>query len=129
MKKLIIASTSTIHGSGYLDYLLEKLTLFFQSTKTILFIPYARPSGLSHDAYTEIVQKAFQKIDKNIVGIHQFENPKKALLEAKGIFVGGGNSFVLLDELYKNDVFDTLKSVIQLPKDQDLSTLKPREGS
>ena len=113
MKKLIIASTSTIHGSGYLDYLLDKLTLFFQFTETILFIPYARPSGLSHDAYTEIVQKAFKKIDKNIVGIHQFENPKKALLEAKGIFVGGGNSFVLLDELYKNDVFDTLKSVIQ----------------
>ena len=113
MKKLIIASTSTIHGSGYLDYLLEKLTLFFQFTETILFIPYARPSGLSHDAYTEIVHKAFQKIDKNIFGIHQFENPKKALLEAKGIFVGGGNSFVLLDELYKNDVFDTLKSVIQ----------------
>lgn len=113
MKKLIVASTSTIHGSGYLDYLLDKLTLFFQFTETILFIPYARPSGLSHDAYTEIVQKAFKKIDKNIVGIHQFENPKKALLEAKGIFVGGGNSFVLLDELYKNDVFDTLKSVIQ----------------
>lgn len=113
MKKLIIASTSTIHGSGYLDYLLDKLTLFFQFTETILFIPYARPSGLSHDAYTEIVQKAFKKIDKNIVGIHQFENLKKALLEAKGIFVGGGNSFVLLDELYKNDVFDTLKSVIQ----------------
>ena len=113
MKKLIVASTSTIHGSGYLDYLLDKLTLFFQFTETILFIPYARPSGLSHDAYTEIVQKAFKKIDKNIVGIHQFEKPKKALLEAKGIFVGGGNSFVLLDELYKNDVFDTLKSVIQ----------------
>lgn len=113
MKKLIVASTSTIHGSGYLDYLLDKLTLFFQFTETILFIPYARPSGLSHDAYTEIVQKAFKKIDKNIVGIHQFENLKKALLEAKGIFVGGGNSFVLLDELYKNDVFDTLKSVIQ----------------
>ena len=113
MKKLIIASTSTIHGSGYLDYLLDKLTLFFQFTETILFIPYARPSGLSHDAYTEIVQKAFKKIDKNIVGIHQFEKPKKALLEAKGIFVGGGNSFVLLDELYKNDVFDALKSVIQ----------------
>ena len=113
MKKLIVASTSTIHGSGYLDYLLDKLTLFFQFTETILFIPYARPSGLSHYAYTEIVQKAFKKIDKNIVGIHQFENPKKALLEAKGIFVGGGNSFVLLDELYKNDVFDTLKSVIQ----------------
>jgi dipeptidase E len=113
MKKLIIASTSTIHGSGYLEYLLEDLKLFFQATDTILFIPYARPSGLSHDAYAEIVQKAFKKIDKNIVGIHQFENQKKALLEAKGIFVGGGNSFVLLDQLYKNDILETLKTVIQ----------------
>jgi len=112
MKKLIIASTSTVHGSGYLDYLLDELSLFFQSTDTVLFIPYARPSGLSHDAYTEIVQKAFTKIDKKIVGIHQFKAPKKALLEAKGIFVGGGNSFVLLNQLYTNDILDTLKSVI-----------------
>lgn len=112
MKKLIIASTSTVHGSGYLDYLLDELSLFFQSTDTVLFIPYARPSGLSHDAYTEIVQKAFTKIDKKIVGIHQFKAPKKALLESKGIFVGGGNSFVLLNQLYTNDILDTLKSVI-----------------
>jgi len=83
MKKLIIASTSTIHGSGYLEYLLPTLNDFFKDVKTILFIPYARPSGISYDFYTEIVKKAFIKVDKNIVGIHEFENPKEAIQKAE----------------------------------------------
>lgn len=112
MKKLIIASTSTIHGSGYLEYLLQELKLFFQSTQTIVFIPYARPSGLSHDAYTEIAQKAFQNIGKTIIGLHQFDDPIQAIKDAKGIFVGGGNSFVLVDQLHRKNIMNTLKSVV-----------------
>ena len=109
MKKLLIASTSTVHGSGYLDYLLDELIHFFKSTKTIVFIPYARPGGLSHEEYTKIVQKAFRKIQKNVIGLHEFEDPKQAINQAEGIFVGGGNSYVLVDQLYKNDLLDTLK--------------------
>ncbi|MGC6430121.1 MAG: dipeptidase PepE [Jejuia sp.] len=112
MKQILIASTSTIHGSGYLEYLLNELSSFFSNAKTILFIPYARPSGISHDAYTTIAAKAFAKIDKNIVGIHTFENPKEAIINAEGIFVGGGNTFVLTNALYKNDLVSTLKNVI-----------------
>ena len=43
MKKMIIASTSTIHGSGYLEYLLPTLKNHFKEVKQLLFIPYARP--------------------------------------------------------------------------------------
>ena len=64
MKNLIIASTSTVHGSGFLEYLLKDLTLHFKDIKNILFIPYARPSGISHDVYTEKAQVAFSKIEK-----------------------------------------------------------------
>ena len=72
MKKLIIASTSTIHGSGYLEYLLPTLTTFFANVKTILFIPYARPGGISYNEYTDIAKKAFATINievnsKNII--------------------------------------------------------------
>ena len=35
MKNMIIASTSTIHGSGYLEYLLKELIPFFNSTEEI----------------------------------------------------------------------------------------------
>ena len=64
MKNLIIASTSTLHGGEYLDYLLRTLEQHFANCKTILFIPYARPGGISHDDYTEKVQVAFSKIGK-----------------------------------------------------------------
>lgn len=113
MKQILIASTSRVHGSGFLDYLLDALKTQFNNVETILFIPYARPGGMSHDAYTNLVQLAFSKIGKTVKGLHEYENPKEAIKNAKGIFTGGGNTFVLVDQLYKTNVLDILKSVIE----------------
>jgi len=111
-KNLIIASTSTVYGSGYLEYLLQRLETLFENSDTILFIPYARPGGITHDAYTEIAQKAFLKINKKVVGLHTFENPLEAVKNAKGIFTGGGNTFVLVNELYKTRVMPVLRTAL-----------------
>jgi dipeptidase E len=113
MKQLLIASTSTVHGSDYLDYLLEPLKIHFKNVETILFIPFARPGGISHEGYTKIVKLAFSKIDKSVRGLHEFENPKEAISTAEGIFTGGGNTFVLVDQLYKINVINTLKTAIE----------------
>ena len=113
MKKIIIASTSTLHGSNYLDYLLEELTLFFKDVSKILFIPYARPSGITHDDYTSKVSEVFSKINKEITGIHSFDNTCEAIKNAEAIFVGGGNTFVLVNQLYKNNLLSTLKETIE----------------
>ena len=113
MRNIIIASTSTIHGSGYLEYMLPELTVFFKNVSTILFIPYARPSGISHDGYTQKVAEAFSKINKNVKGIHEFENPVEAIQNAEGIFTGGGNTFVLTYQLYKNNITETLQKVVK----------------
>tara|TARA_R110002049_G_scaffold274391_1_gene452317 strand:+ start:5556 stop:6263 length:708 start_codon:yes stop_codon:yes gene_type:complete len=112
MRHIIIASTSTVHGSGYLEYLLKDLELFFKDTEDILFIPFARPDGLSHDNYTQKAKSAFSKIKKTVKGIHEYENPFDAIKKAKGIFVGGGNTFVLTNQLYKNNLVDALKTVV-----------------
>lgn len=112
MKNLIIASTSTVHGSGFLEYLLKDLTLHFKDINNILFIPYARPSGISHDVYTEKAQVAFSKIGKKINGIHEFKDPIKAIQDAKGIFIGGGNTFVLVNQIYKNNLVNTLQNAV-----------------
>ncbi|HMC00970.1 MAG TPA: dipeptidase PepE [Flavobacteriaceae bacterium] len=108
MKNIIIASTSTTHGGDYLEYLLNDLKVFFNSVETILFVPYARPGGISHNQYTEKVSIAFSKIEKKIVGIHEFEKPIDAVKNAEAVFVGGGNTFVLVNQLYKNDLIDVL---------------------
>ncbi len=112
MKKIIIASTSTVHGSGYLEYILPTLSSFFSNVKTILFIPYARPSGISYNEYTEIAKKAFATIHIKVKGIHQFDNPKKAIQNAEGIFTGGGNTFELVNQLYKKDILVDLQEVV-----------------
>jgi len=112
MKHLIIASTSTVFGGEPLDYILETLTELYKNTDTVLFIPYARPGGITHEDYTSKIQLAFNKINKKVVGIHEFESATQALQEAKGIYVGGGNTFVLVSQLYKNDCLNTLKDVV-----------------
>ena len=113
MKNIIIASTSTLHGGDYLDYLLPELSIHFQHCKTVLFIPYARPGGISHEEYTEKVTLAFAKINKKIKGIHEFEGPTTAIKNAEGIFTGGGNTFLLVTQLYKNDIIKELAETVK----------------
>lgn len=113
MKNLLLASTSTLHGSNYLEYLLPELKQHFTNCKTILFIPYARPSGISHEEYTEKTALAFAKIKLNIRGIHEYENPVEAIQNAEGVFTGGGNTFLLVNELYRNKIMIPLKETLE----------------
>ena len=112
MVNCLLASTSTIFGGTYLDYLFDSLEHLFQNTDEVVFIPYARPGGISHDEYTKIAKKGFKNINKSIVGLHTFENPIEAIKKAKGIFTGGGNSFVLVNGLYQNGIIPILKDKI-----------------
>ncbi len=113
MKNIIIASTSTIHGSGYLEYILDELSILFKEANSILFIPYARPGGISHDAYTDTARTAFAKINKAVKGIHEYENPVEAVTHAEAIFVGGGNTFVLTDQLYRNHLIEAIQEAVK----------------
>lgn len=113
MKNLLIASTSTLHNGNYLEYLLPELAIHFKDAKIILFIPYARPSGISHEDYTKKVSEAFAKINIEVKGIHEFENPEEAINNAEGIFTGGGNTFLLAFQLYKNKVMQVLADAVK----------------
>lgn len=112
MKKLIIASTSTLYKGTYLGYLQQELDLLFRDVQEVLFIPYARPGGISHENYTKIAAKAFDKIGKNLRGIHTFENPRQAIEQAQGIFTGGGNTFLLVQQLHDNKLLSPITNAI-----------------
>jgi len=113
MKKMLIASTSTVHGKAYLEYMLPELAVFFEGIQELLFIPYARPGGISYDTYTSIAQKGFDAINIKVKGIHEFDNPKEAVKKAKGIFVGGGNTFELVTQLYKHNLLAQIKELVE----------------
>lgn len=112
MKKIIIASTSTLYNGDYLDYLLPELRIHFNEVKELIFIPFARPGGISYDEYTAKVSSFFANLNIQVKGIHEFEDPKQAITNAQALFTGGGNTFVLVDMLYKYDLFESIaKSV------------------
>lgn len=113
MKNLLIASTSTLHGGNYLEYLLPEIKLHFTNCKTILFVPYARPGGISHEEYTQKVKSFFSKLHIEVKGIHEFSNPIEGIEKAEGIFTGGGNTFLLVTQLHQQNLMLPLKKAIE----------------
>lgn len=111
-QRLLIASTSTVYGSGYLEYLNHTIVQFFKGINEILFIPFARPGGISYDEYTRKAATFFKSIDIKVRGIHEFSNVQEALLKAHGIFTGGGNTFLLLKTLYDFDMVHPLRQIL-----------------
>ena len=113
MKKVIIASTSTVFGGTYLDYLLPTLAEHFKNVSNLVFIPFARPGGISHEEYTEKVKPVFKLLNIDVKGIHEFENPIDAINKAEAIFTGGGNTFVLVSMLYKFNLLDAIQNAVE----------------
>ena len=108
-RNLLLISNSTLYGSGYLDHCDLEIKNFLSNKKNVLFIPYARPNGISHDEYTNIARKRFKKMNINLTGINEYRNPKEVIKKQVAIFIGGGNTFVLLNELYKKDIINIIR--------------------
>lgn len=109
---VIIASTSTVYGGQYLDYLTDDLTRHFKGIEELVFIPYARPGGLTYEAYVKIASRFFEKLNIRIKGIQEFENGIKAINQAQAVFIGGGNTFLLVKKLYEYNLFQVLRQRI-----------------
>ena len=111
-RNLLIVSTSTIYGSGYLEYVKPTIADFFQGQKKVLFVPFARPSGITHDEYTAKATEVFSSLGFEMRGAHTFETAAEAVAWADGFFTGGGNTYVLLKELYERGFIELLRDEV-----------------
>lgn len=105
-KKLLLISNSISYGRDYLDHCAEEIVDFLGGVKTILFIPYALTDW---NAYEDIARKRFQKLSLTLTSIHHSKNPQKEVTQAEGLFIGGGNTFRLLHQLYQNNLMQIIK--------------------
>ncbi len=113
MKNIVLASTSTIFGGNYLEYLKPTILELFEGINEIIFVPYARPGGISHDEYTAKAAAFFATIGINVKGLHTFENPVQAVQSAKGFFTGGGNTFLLVKQLHELGLMNEIKTAVK----------------
>lgn len=110
---ILLASTSTLFGGNYLEYLTDEISELFKGIDEILFIPFARPSGISHDDYTKKAADFFSKLNISVKGLHEFSDSVSAINNAKGYFTGGGNTFLLVKTLHENGLMNVLKQNVE----------------
>ena len=110
--RLLLISNSTNPGEKYLDYPKNNIKKFLgNSPVTALFIPYAAVT-FSYDDYEKKVSERFREIGHDIISIHRFSDPVKAVTEAKVIVVGGGNTWKLLKLIRDNNLVDVVREKV-----------------
>ena len=110
MPSLLLISNSTLHGSGYLEHCAGELRDFLSGTKRVLFVPYALHDW---DAYANAATEAYARLGYTLESVHRAADPHRALQKTDGIFIGGGNTFRLLNRLYEQELLDPIRRRIQ----------------
>jgi dipeptidase E len=83
---------------------------FFGPVRRLLFVPYALAD---HDGYLKAMVERGLHAGYELVGIHRHADPRQAMREAEGIFVGGGNTFRLLATLYRLGLVDLIRERVR----------------
>ena len=106
LRRLLLISNSTLHGSGYLDHAEKEIRDFVGARTNAVFVPYA-----VHDrrAYSAKAEERLRKMGLSVTSIHDVSNIPRAVGEAEVIFVGGGNTFRLLKGLHDHDLLDPIR--------------------
>jgi len=52
---------------------------------------------MTHDEYTDIAKPRFEKLGIKLSGIQEYDDSVEAVNKAEAIFIGGGNTFVLMN--------------------------------
>ncbi len=131
---LISNSKTRAEPTVFLGYCQSQIQQHFGDVKEILFVPYAEPSAIDKvvlakqralhqlvtiptseermEAYTEYMKPRFAEMGYQLMGIHKSKDPVKAIENASGVYVGGGNTFDLLSALQQRQLINPLRKRI-----------------
>ena len=109
MKRALLISNSTLYGSGYLDHAESEIRDFLGAVRRIAFIPFA---AYERGKYTAQARARFERMNCELMSLHDVSNPPREVESADAIFVGGGNTFRLLKGLYDFDLLEPIRRVV-----------------
>lgn len=104
--RLLLISSSNVHGYGYLDHAELELRLVLQGVRTVSFVPFAQQD---HEQYTARVRARLAAMEFDVAQVHT----RADIEQAEAIFIGGGNSFRLLNTLYERDVLSAIRDRVK----------------
>ena len=106
MRQLLLVSTSTVHGTGYLDHCEAEVRELFAGLASVLFVPYAL---YDRDRYAATVRSRFEQMGFGLESLHEQPSPAAAVEKAAGVFIGGGNTFRLIDALQRDGILEIIR--------------------
>jgi dipeptidase E len=101
--RLLLNSSSVVHGYGFLDHVEPFLRDFLGSARRVAFVPFA---AFDHGAYVAKVRERLAKMELDVVTLDELER-------AEAIFVGGGNTFRLLKKLQEGNLLVPLRERVR----------------
>ncbi|WP_437583188.1 dipeptidase PepE [Paramicrobacterium sp. CJ85] len=107
---ILLLSNSTNPGQGFLSHARNEVLQLLGGADRVLFVPFALAD---HDAYTAKAADAFGELGVTVTGLHTEADPRSAIDSAPAVFVGGGNTFRLLDTLYRLELLDRLRDRVR----------------
>ena len=88
----------------------DEMASIFAGCEEVVFIPYASDD---HAGYTTRLAEFSAPSGVSLRNIDDYENPISAIEEAKGLYVGGGNTFLLTKKLHENGLIDVVRSRVR----------------
>ncbi|KAM3964810.1 putative alpha-aspartyl dipeptidase [Aphomia sociella] len=109
VRQALLLSSSNCHGYSLLEFAKQEICAFLEknNVKQLLFIPYAQND---FDSYTSKIKEVVDPWGFEVIGIHTHPDPANALVATKAVFVGGGNTFLLLKRLYENNLVELIRN-------------------
>lgn len=107
MRRLLLLSNSTSHGSGYLDHAMDAIRGFLGPVRRLVFVPFALHD---RERYTAKTRERFAREGIDVTGLSLDGAGAEALRGSEAVFVGGGNTFRLLDRLQRSALVDLLRA-------------------
>lgn len=108
----LLLSATTVPGGTSMGHAIDDLRKHFEGRKDLLLINFASLPA-DRDAYEQRMQREFAAIhpDFKIRSLHRVDprDAVTAIREAEGFFVSGGNTFLLLRELYDRFAVEVLR--------------------
>jgi dipeptidase E len=83
---------------------------FLGPLRRLLFVPYALAD---HDGYVNVLVERGVHAGYELDGIHRHADPVRAVAEAEAVLVGGGNTFRLLDTLYRLNLLGPIRERVR----------------
>ncbi len=109
-KRLLLVSTSTTYGTGYLDHCEDEVRNLLGPVRRLVFVPYAL---FHYDAYTAKARERFGRMGYELTSVHEVEDPAELVRSAEALFIGGGNTFRLLTRLYEKGLLRPIRERVE----------------